>query len=111
MEPKLSTVFKKIKTITIKILKKLWNNLLLLMIFFLVLDLIFGAIFFLNYYLLAKQEEAQFYMPLRVNEALIQNVSSGFRERENMFKAAEQKQYPDPFRATLSEETAPEQPE
>jgi len=50
MEPKLSTVFKKIKTITIKILKKLWNNLLLLMIFFLVLDLIFGAIFFLNYY-------------------------------------------------------------
>ena len=97
------TIIKKVKNTVIKILKKLWQNLILLMIFFLVLDLIFGGIFFFKYYLLAKEKEPQVYIPLKINQTLMEKFSSEWQNREKIFKAAEEKEYPNPFQEIPSE--------
>jgi len=99
----MNIVVKKIKDIIVKILKKLWQNLIVLMIFLLILDLIIGGIFFFKYYLLAKEKEPETYIPLRINNALMENFSAKFQERENNFNAAESKEYTDPFQSTPSE--------
>ena len=88
---------KKIKKVLNKILKKLWQNLFLILIFLLFLDLIIGGIFFWKYYLLVKKEEPQIYIPLGINQALLEKVSSGWEEREAAFKTAQKKEYPNPF--------------
>ena len=97
----MNIIIKKIKAGVIKILKKLWQNLVFLMIFLLILDLIFGGIFFFKYYLLAEEEEPQVILPLKINQGLMEKVSSGWQEREIIFKAAAEKEYSDPFRGTI----------
>ena len=99
----ITTILKKIKSGAIKILKKLWYNLILLMLFLLILDLIFGGIFFFKYYFLAKEKEPETYIPLRINKALMENFSAEFQKREKIFNNTEKKEYPDPFQGTSSE--------
>ncbi len=87
----------KIKKGLIKTLKKIWQNVFLLLFLFLILDLIIGVGFFLKYY--SEQEKPEDYSILRVNQDLLDNFSSEFQKREENFKNTENKTYLDLFRA------------
>lgn len=94
----------KIKKPLIKLLKKFWKNLFLILIFLLLLDLILGGIFFQIFYLRAQEKEPQIILPLKINQVLLEKFSSQYSERESIFKESENKEYPDPFQGIIAEE-------
>jgi cbb3-type cytochrome oxidase subunit 3 len=64
-----------------------------------VIALIFGAIIYYQYNILAKEEEAPTIKePLQFQEKTYQNVSRIWQKREKNFEEADQKEYPNPFR-------------
>jgi cbb3-type cytochrome oxidase subunit 3 len=70
-----------------------------------VIVLIFGAIIYYHYNILAKKEEAQTIKePLQFQEKSYQNVSRAWQERERKFEEADQKEYPSPFKIKQPEE-------
>jgi len=93
---------KKVKEGLKKILKRFWQNLILLLVLLLVLDLVLGGFFSWKYYL--KEKEISNPFPLKINQALIEKFSSTWEEKEIIFKAAEDKQYPELFRLTIVNE-------
>jgi len=89
----------------LELLKKFWQNLFLVLILLLILALALGGIFFWKYYLRAQEEKVPFYVkPLKINQGLMEKVSGEWARRESIFKAAEEKEYLDPFRGTPLEE-------
>jgi len=100
MEIKIS----KSKEKLLKLLKKFWQNLFLVLILLLVLAFALGGIFFWKYYLRVQEEKAPLYVkPLKINQVLMEKVSGEWVQRETISKTAEEKQYPDSFRGTPSE--------
>lgn len=95
--------FGKIKGNLQKSLKKFWQKLWLILILLLVLDLILGGVIFWKYYLQAQEKESLIISPLKINQALMEKVSQEWTKRETIFEEAEEKEYLDPFRGTLSE--------
>ena len=93
----------KIKEKLLEFLKKFWQNLFLVLILLLILDLILGGVFFWKYYLRPQEKEPQIIPPLKINQVLMEKVSEEWARRETIFKTAEEKGYPDPFRGTISE--------
>ncbi|MBZ9572716.1 hypothetical protein KJA17_00770 [Patescibacteria group bacterium] len=93
----------KVKENLIELLKKFWQNLFLILILLLVLDLILGGIFFWKYYLRPQEKELQIIPPLKISQGLMEKVSGEWARRESIFKEAEEKEYPDPFRGALPE--------
>lgn len=89
-------IFLKIKEGLVKILKKIWENLFFLFLFFLILDLIIGMGFFLKYYF--YQEKIEDYEVIKIDQILLDNFSSQIQKREENFKKAENKTYLDPFK-------------
>ena len=87
----------KIKKGVINILKKFSQNLWLFLVFLLILDLLFGGIFFWKYYLQAKAREVQRAAYLRINQALMERFSEEWAQRERIFQQAETKEYPNLF--------------
>ena len=96
MDVNIVDVIKKIKPGIVKVLNKFWQNLYLLMILLLVLDLVLGGIFFSKYYF-EKEEKPQKYIPIKVNEDLIEEFSLEYQNREKIFNKVEKKEYLNPF--------------
>jgi len=94
----------KIKENLQKSLKKFWQNLWLLLSLLLILDLILGGVLFWKYYLQAREKESLIIFPLKVNQALMEKVSTQWTQREIIFEGAQEKEYLDPFCGTLLEE-------
>lgn len=99
----------KIKKSTAKLLKKFWQNLFLMMLLLFLLDLIFGWLLLYRYYL-KIEETVQIPSPLKINEVLLNQFSSQWVSREEVFRAADEKQYPNPFRSRIPIEQ-PSEPE
>lgn len=95
--------FGKIKENLPKSLKKLWQKLWLILILLLVLDLILGGVLFWKYYLQAQEKASPVISPLKINQALMEKVSTQWTQREIIFEEAEEKEYLDPFRGTRPE--------
>ena len=93
----------KIKENLQKSLKKFWQKLWLLLILLLILDLILGGVFFWKYYLQAQEKESSVIFPLKVNQALMEKVSTRWTQREIFFEETREKEYLDPFCGTLSD--------
>ncbi len=93
----------KIKENLQKSLKKFWQKLWLLLILLLILDLVLGGVLFWKYYLQAQEKKSPVIFPLKINQALMEKVSTEWAEREIIFEGAEEKEYLDPFRGILSE--------
>lgn len=87
----------KIKESLLALLKKLWRNLFLMMILLLLLDLILAGILFNKYYLKVEQEKVQPPIPLKINENLLNQFSSEWQRREEVFQAAASRPYPNLF--------------
>lgn len=96
--------FGKIKENLLRSLKKFWQKLWLLLILLLILDLILGGVFFWKYYLQVREKESPIIFPLKINQALMEKVSTEWLKREIIFEEAEEKEYLDPFRGTPLEE-------
>lgn len=93
----------KIKKVLGKVLGKFWHNIFLILILLLALDLILGGICFLRYYLKVPGKELPSTQVLKINQGLLEEVSSRLAEKEAIFKKAKDKKYPDLFRTTFSE--------
>ena len=64
-----------------------------------ILALIFGAIVFYKYNFLTKKSEPQVpESPLKFKEKIYEDVLKIWQEREERFKKADLKEYPNPFR-------------
>lgn len=88
---------KKIQEVLFKILNRFWERLFLILIFLLVLDLIIGAIFFFSYCFKVKEERTKFYLPLKMNQNLVSQLSLEYQKREEIFNKAKDKNYIDLF--------------
>ena len=97
-------VNKKIKNVLLRIMNKFWHKLFLILIILLILDLLIGVILFSCYCSNIKQEEAKFYLPLEINEGLVNRLSSEYQAREEIFNQAKEKIYLDFFKGVESEE-------
>ena len=95
--------FGKIKEDLQRSLRKFWQKLWLILILLLVLDLILGGILFWKYYLQAQEKESLIISPLKINQALMEKVSTKWSQKEIIFEGAQEKEYLDPFRGTISE--------
>lgn len=94
----------RIKNILLKILNKFWHKLFLILILLLVFDVLIGVILFSCYCSNIEQEETKFYLPLKINQDLINQLSSEYGKREKIFNQAKEKIYPDFFQGVGSEE-------
>lgn len=75
-----------------------------------VIALIFGAIIYYQYNVLAKKEEAQTIKePLRFQEEIYQSVSRIWQEREKKFEGADSREYLSPFKVDQIREVTPEE--
>jgi hypothetical protein len=108
----------RIKAVEInKLLKRLLFTLVkrafLFFLGLLVVALIFGAIIYYQYNILAQKEEPQtIKKSLQFQEKTYRNVSRAWQEREKNFREADSKEYVNPFRADQIREVTPEeQPE
>ena len=71
--------------------------------------LLFGAVIYYQYNILAKKEAVQDIKgSLQFQEKTYQNVSRAWREREKKFEEADSKEYSNPFRLKQVEEVGPE---
>ena len=86
----------KIKEQTKSFLIKIWRNLSLILLFFLILDLIIGGILFWQYFINPQQEE-QITPSLAINKDLAEKISNEWIKRDALFENAAEKEYPDPF--------------
>ena len=76
----------------------------------LVIALIFGAIIYYRYNILAKREEVQIIKaPLYFQEKSYQNISKIWQEREKKFEEVGLKEYFNPFEVNRLEETMSEE--
>jgi len=90
--------FGKIKLSISKFPRKMAERAFITFLGFLVLFLIFGAILFYKYVFLAQNAEPDILdESVKFNEKLFQEISQGLTERDENFKSADSKQYPDPF--------------
>lgn len=85
----------KIKNFLIKGLKKVWQNLFLLLAILLFLDLMITIIFFFKYSF--QKEKLENRSSLKINESLMKNFSLDNQKREAIFQEAKNKTYPDIF--------------
>lgn len=73
--------------------------------------LIFGAIIYYQYNILAKKKEVQIIkQPLQFQEKIYQNVFRIWQERERSFKEASPKEHVNPFKVERFQGFAPEEP-
>jgi len=99
----MSLQLNKIKKDLKKVVKKFWENLLLVLIFFLILDLFIGGILFLKHYLSPSEESSYISIPLKINQVLLDRFSQRYNQKEEIFNQIWNKQYPDLFRGELTE--------
>jgi len=92
----------KIKKRTINILRKFWQNLLLVLIALFALDLIIGGILFWKYHLQSKKEKTQLLPTLKINKVLMKKVSTEWEKRKAVSEEIEKKQYSDCFQGPVS---------
>lgn len=95
--------FGKIKESLRESFKKFWQKLWLLLVLLLILDLILGGVIFWKYYFQAQEKESLIISPLKINQALMEKVSTQWSQKEIIFEAAQEKEYLDPFRGTLAD--------
>ena len=88
---------KKIKGFFLKIPRILVEHFFITLLFVLILDLAITGVLFYKYYLQKKNLELQVQI-LGLNEKLLDNLLEEWQEREEIFKAADSKQYLDLFR-------------
>lgn len=90
---------KKIKEKLKKISRTLAEKAFLTFLGLFLIALIIGGILFYQYNVLVKKSEVKvFEKPLQFQEKSYQSILKTWQEREEKFKAANFKEYPDPFR-------------
>jgi cbb3-type cytochrome oxidase subunit 3 len=93
-----------------RLLLSLGERAFLIFLGLLVIALIFGAIIYYRYNILAKREEAQVTKePFQFQEKTYQNISRIWQKREKKFEESGSKEYPNLFRANQFEEVVPEE--
>jgi hypothetical protein len=90
---------KKIKSFLKKLPRILGEEVFLTFLGLLIFSLVLGALTFYKYNLLAKKIEPQITeRPLKFKEKTYEDVLKIWQEREERFKEADLKEYPNPFR-------------
>ncbi|KPJ73654.1 hypothetical protein AMJ48_00385 [Parcubacteria bacterium DG_74_1] len=91
-----------------RLLLNLGERAFLIFLGLLVIALIFGAIIYYQYNILAKREETQAIKePFHFQEKTYQNISRTWQEREKKFEEADSKEYSNLFRVNQFEEVIP----
>jgi len=84
--------------------KRIFENLVLLLVTLLLIDLIIGGIFFWRYYLKVIKEELEITPSLKINQTLLNQFSNTYQKRQELFEEAKEKEYFDIFRPLSSSE-------
>jgi len=91
--------FNKVKAIFKKFPRILGEHSFLTFLFLLFISLVLGGIIFYKYSILAEKAETQtIKKPLQFEEEIYQKILNEWGNRENKFKEAELKEYPELFR-------------
>ena len=85
-----------IKEETKNFLTIIWKNLILILFFLLILDIVIGGIFFWKYSI-NPQQKKQTISSLTINKNLVEKISDEWTKRDSLFENAVEKEYPDPF--------------
>ena len=93
----MNLILEKIKQALKSIFNTCWNNLPYILVILLVLDLGLGIIFFFNYYM-KTGTDLQTHMSLKINQDMVNNLSSKYNEREADFNKVQTGIYVDIFR-------------
>ena len=94
-----------------RLLLNLGQRAFLIFLGLLAVALIFGAVIYYQYNILAKKEEAQIVKePLQFQEKTYQNVFRIWQEREKNFEETDQKEHPNPFKVEQFEEVISGEP-
>lgn len=102
---------RKNKESTRRLLLNLGERAFLIFLGLLVIALIFGAIIYYQYNILAKKEESQVLKePFQFQEETYQNVFRIWQEREKKFEEADLKEHPNPFKVEQFKEAILEDP-
>ncbi len=96
---------KKIKQGVRNIFKKLFQKIYLIFVLLVILNLILGEFFFWKYYLKAEEKEIEIPSSLKIDQTLLNKFSLNQREREELFKAALNKDYPELFSSSALRKT------
>jgi hypothetical protein len=81
-----------------KIMKKVRENLAVVLLLLIIFDLIIAVIFFAKYYVFLSPEVSSLYVPLGINKPLLNRFVQRYGEREKDFNEIWDKSYRDLFR-------------